>query len=125
MRSSTPDSRTARAVRVGAAFVVGITTIALIALASTVGGGRAVEAACSPAGFTYSSVNASLVPPGLDCEGEWWTRGHVAGTVVIDRTGDLVAGLVVVAILDVFLLGLGVLAVGALLRRPREDSGHQ
>lgn len=125
MTSLTPGLRTPRAVRVAAAFVVAVVTIALIGLASTLGAGRAVEAACSPAGFTYSSLNASLAPPGLDCEGEWWTPGHAAGTVVIDRTGDLVSGLVAVAIVDLILLGLGVLAARPLLRRPRDDSGRR
>lgn len=124
MTSATVHSRVIRSARIAVAVAIAVVACGLVTFVTAVGGGRAGEAACSPAGFGYSSVEMTYLPPELICDGEWWAPGHEAGPVSIDRTGDLMIGLAAVAIINIVVVVGAVVAIGFLLRRPgRADEG--
>jgi hypothetical protein len=122
MTSATVERPALRFARVGAAVAVAVAAFGLVAFVTVAGGGRAAEAACSPAGFSSSSVDATAVPPELMCHGEWWAPGHEAGQVSIDRTGDLLFGLAAVAIIDIVVVVGAVVAIRFLLPRSSDTT---
>lgn len=118
MTSAAAQGRVVRSARIGAAVAIAVVAFVLVAFVTGFGGGRAAEAACSPAGFNYSSVELTYIPPELICDGEWWAPGHEAGQVSLDRTGDLLFGLAAIAIIDLVVVVGAVVAIRFLLRRP-------